>query len=538
MTQEEMLSQMEMMLQPLQQVNASQAETIKKLTEQNESLQTRIKELTAQVAWLNRQLFGRKSEKLPIIDPNYPDLFASMQPDNAQQIADAHDEAVEKITQTKEERHQEKKNRIMMEDLPVLEQVILTPDNLDTNLYKKIGQEVTRIVEHKPGQLYIKEIIREKWGLKDNTATAPKGMSGVLIAPMPLLPIYKGIAGASLLAEILLQKYEYHMPYYRQIKQYSHLGMKGLTESTVDGWFKQTMELLKPLYEVLKSEVMKADYVQADETTTPVINKDTHKAVKEYLWMVRAVMERLVLFYYDRGSRAGAVIESLANRYNFKGYLQCDGFAGYETAFKTNPDVLLINCMVHIRRHLEQALDENRPMAEHGLKEIQHLYKIEHMCDDAGMSFDERKAKRQELSRPIMEAMRLWMETEGLKYSESSLIGKAITYAYTRWDNMMRYLDDGRLLLDNNLAENEIRPVTLGRKNYLFCGNHEAAQNMAVVCSLLATCRNHDVNPRDYLNDIISQMPYHTKASHEELLQLLPHKWKLSHPESVMTKTT
>ena len=538
MTQEEMLSQMEMMLQPLQQVNASQAETIKKLTEQNDSLQSRIKELTAQVAWLNRQLFGRKSEKLPIIDPNYPDLFAGMIPENAQQIADAHDEAVDKIVMTKEERRQEKKNRIMMEDLPVLEQVILTPDNLDTNLYKKIGQEVTRIVEHKPGQLYIKEIIREKWGLKDNTATAPKGMSGVLIAPMPLLPIYKGIAGASLLAEILLQKYEYHMPYYRQIKQYSHLGMKGLTESTVDGWFKQTMELLKPLYEVLKEEVMKADYVQADETTTPVMNKESHKAAKEYLWMVRAVIRRLVLFYYDQGSRAGAVIESLANRYNFKGYLQCDGFAGYETAFKTSPDVWLVNCMVHIRRHFEQALDENRPMAEHALTEIQHLYKIEHMCDDAGMSPDERKAKRQELARPIMEAMKLWMETEGVKYSESSLIGKAITYAYSRWDNMMRYLEDGRLLLDNNLAENEIRPITLGRKNYLFCGNHEAAQNMAVVCSLLATCRNHDVNPRDYLNDVISQMPYHTKASHEELLQLLPHKWKLTHPESVMTKPT
>ena len=463
-----MLSQMEQMLQPLQQVNASQAETIKKLTEQNESLQSRIKELTAQVAWLNRQLFGRKSEKLPIIDPNYPDLFAGMLPENAQQIADARDEAVEKIVKT---------------------------------------------------------------------STAPKGMSGVLIAPMPLLPIYKGIAGASLLAEILLQKYEYHMPYYRQIKQYSHLGMKGLTESTVDGWFKQTMELLRPLYEVLKSEVMKADYVQADETTTPVINKETHKASKEYLWMVRAVMERLVLFYYDQGSRAGAVIESLANRYNFKGYLQCDGFAGYETAFKANPDVLLVNCMVHIRRHFEQALDENRPMAEHALKEIQHLYKIEHMCDDADMTPEERKAKRYELSRPIMEAMKLWMETEGLKYSESSQIGKAITYAYTRWDNMMRYLDDGRLLLDNNLAENEIRPVTLGRKNYLFCGNHEAAGNMAVVCSLLATCRNHDINPRDYLNDVISQMPYHTKASYEELLQLLPHKWKLTHPESVMTKT-
>lgn len=537
MSQEEMLLQIEM-LQPLRQVNASQAKTIEELIKRNDSLDARNKELTAQVAWLKRQLFGRKSEKLPIIDPNYPDLFAGMLPENAAQIIEAREEAVEKISKTKEERRQERKNRVMMEDLPVLEQVIITPDNLDKNLYKKIGQEVTRIVEHKPGQLYIKEIIREKWGLKDNCSAAPKGMSGVLVAPMPLLPIYKGIAGASLLSEILLQKYEYHMPFYRQIKQYSHLGLKGLTESTVDGWFKQTVELLTPLYERLMSEVMKTSYAQADETTTSVINKETHKAAKEYLWMVRAVMERLVLFHYDQGSRAGAVIEALANRYNFKGYLQCDGFAGYETAFKTNPDVHLVNCMVHIRRHFEQALDENRPMAEHALQEIQHLYKIEHMCDDAGLSYDERKEKRQQLARPIMEAMRLWMETEGVKYSESSQIGKAITYAYTRWDNMMRYLEDGRLLLDNNLAENEIRPITLGRKNYLFCGNHEAARNMAVVCSLLATCRNHDVNPRDYLKDIISQMPYYTKASQEELLQLLPHKWKLTHPESIMTKST
>ena len=532
------MEERDILLQTIESLNASIQTLSADHKKEVESLQSRIKELTAQVAWLNRQLFGRKSEKLGIIDPAQLNLFADIQSEQMQEANESRDEAVEKITKTKEERRQEKKNRIMMEDLPVLEQVILTPDNLDKNLYKKIGQEVTRIVEHKPGLLYIKEIIREKWGLKDNTSVAPKGMSGVLTAPMPLLPIYKGIAGASLLSEILLQKYEYHMPYYRQIKQYSHLGMKGLTESTVDGWFKQTMPLLRPLYEALKSEVMKAAYVQADETTTPVINKETHKAAKEYLWMVRAVMERLVIFHYDQGSRAGAVIESLANRYNFKGYLQCDGFAGYETAFKTKPDVRLVNCMVHIRRHFEQALDENRQMAEHALSEIQHLYRIEHMCDEAEMSFDERKAKRQELSRPIMEALKMWMETEGVKYSGSSQTGKAITYAYTRWDNMMRYLEDGMLLLDNNLAENEIRPITLGRKNYLFCGNHEAAENMAVVCSLLATCRNHDVNPRDYLNDVIGQMPYHAKASHEELIGLLPHKWKLTHPEAVMTKTT
>jgi transposase len=193
--------------------------------------------------------------------------------------------------------------------------------------------------------------------------------------------------------------------------------------------------------------------------------------------------------------------------------------------------------MVHIRRHFQSALDENKEMAQHALTEIQHLYKIKHICDDAGLSSDERKAKRQELAKPIMEAMKAWMENEGVKYSEGSQAGKAITYAYTRWDNMMHYLEDGRLLLDNNLAENAIRPITLGRKNYLFCGNHDATVNMSVVCSLLATCKVQDVNPRDYLNDIIATMPYKKKATDDELLELLPHKWKLKHPESVMIKS-
>lgn len=502
-----------------------------------DGLQARVKELTAQVAWLKRQLFGSKSKKLPVYDPNYPDLFADEFADLLKQAEGKRDEAVEQLPKEEEQTPKQKRQvHKMLEDLPVLETVRIKPEGIDESLYKKIGEEVTRIVEHEPGKLYIKEIIREKWGLRDNVTLPEVGTPSVLIAPMPLLPIYKGIAGPTLLAEILLQKYEYHMPYYRQIQQYRHLGLKGLTESTIDGWFKKTVELLKPLYFVLMAEVMKSDYNQADETTTPVIDHARKKAAKEYLWMVRAVIQRLVLFYYDEGSRAGAVIEELANKYKFKGYLQCDGFVGYETAFKTNPDVVLVNCMVHIRRHFEQALDENRPMAEHALTEIQRLYKIEHLCDDAGLTPDERKAKRQELAKPIMEAMKQWMETEGVKYSGSSLIGKAITYAYTRWDNMMHYLDDGRILPDNNLAENEIRPITLGRKNYLFCGNHEAAGNMAVICSLLATCKAHNVNPRQYLNSIIADMPYMEKASQNELLEMLPHKWILKHPEAVINK--
>ena len=534
------MEEKEILLKTIEGLNASIASlstTNKNQSEQIKNLQERIKELTAQVAWLNRQLFGRKSEKLRVYDPNMPDLFADEFSGLRQQAEEKRDEAVEKIEkESVEDVKRNRQNRKMIEDLPVLETDTIEPKGVDLSLYRRIGEEITKVVKHKPGMLYVKVIIRPKYALKDSTLLPPAGQKGVEIAPMPLMPVDKCIADTSLLSEILLQKYEYHVPFYRQIQQYRHLGMKGLTESTMDGWFKKTVELLKPLYEELKREVFSCDYVQADETTVPVINREKHKADKEYLWMVRSVMEKLVIFHYDGGSRAGAVIESLANHYHFKGYLQCDGFAGYETAFKTNPDVRLLNCLVHIRRHFEQALDENREMAQHALTQIQHIYKIERQCDEAGLSYDERRQTRQELSRPIMEAMKVWMETEGIKYSPSSLTGRAITYAYTKWDNIMRCLDDGRLYWDNNLAENVQRPITLSRKNFLFCGNHEAAVNMSVICSLLATCKAHGVNPRVYLNDVIAQMPYHKKATQEELLNLLPHKWKLKHPECVLTR--
>ena len=525
------------LLKTIEGLNASIASlsaTNKKQAEQNEKLQARIKELTAQVAWLNRQLFGRKSEKLHALDFHMPDLFADEFADLRRQAEEKRDEAVKQIEkESKEEKRRKRQNRKMIEDLPVLETEVIEPEGVDLSLYRKIGEEVTSLVKHKPGMLYVKKIIRPKYALIDNTQLPPGGQKGVEIAPMPLMPVDKCIADTSLLAEILLQKYEYHVPFYRQIRQYRHLGLKGLTESTLDGWFKKTVELLKPLYESLKKEVFSCDYVQADETTIPVINRGKHKAEREYLWMVRSVMEKLVIFHYDMGSRAGSVIESLASQYRFKGYLQCDGFAGYETAFKTNPDVRLVNCMRISVVILSMPWVKTKGSRIWTGPDTVHV-QIEHCCDKAGLSSDGRKAKRRELTRPIMEAMKTWMETEGIKYSPQSLIGKAVSYAYTRWDNMMRCLEDGRLLLDNNLAENAIRPIALGRKNYLFCGNHEAAVNMSVICSLLATCKAHDVNPRDYLKDIIAQMPYHKKSADEELLNLLPHKWKLQHPESTL----
>lgn len=531
MTTEQTLA---LMVDTLTKVNEQQARVNEQQCRQISELTQQVKELTAQIAWFQRQMFGRKSEKNIIIDTT-PNLFDAAGIEMPGDETPSSESVTVPVTETITRKSQKgiRKTRQTWEDLPVLERRIIEPQSVDLSRYRRIGEEITTLVGFEPGKYYRIEVIRPKYGLIDPTEPVETG-KGVIIAPLPQFPIYKGVPDASLLTEIVLQKYEYHMPFYRQIKQMAHMGMSGIKEATIVGWYKRTMELLRPLYDLMVAEVFGSDYIQADESTVPVINNDRHQADKEYLWMSRAVMERLVVFFYDEGSRSGNVIKDKTDKYHFKGYLQCDGFGGYTAAFKSNADVRLVNCMVHIRRHWESALTENRQAASWFLGKIRELYHIEHQCDNQGMRPDKRKERRQERSKPIMDEMKRWLECEGLRYTERSLTGQAVTYAYTRWDNMMRILDDGRLRLDNNLAENEIRPITLGRKNYLFCGNHEAAENMCVIQSLLATCRNHDINPRLYLNSVISSMPRFEKATKDELRALLPHKWKELHPEAIM----
>lgn len=525
MTTEEFLMKT---VESLTKVNEQQSRQIAELTAE-------IKKMAAQLAWFQRQTFGRKSEKYHQTDVQ-PNLFeaAGVEIPGEQQPEPAEEMGEETVTYTgKKSQKGISKPRETWENLPLLETRVIEPQGVDLTRYRRIGEEVTTLVGFEPGKYYRIAVVRPKYGLIDSTEPVERG-KGVVIAPLPKFPIYKGVPDSSLLSEIVLQKYEYHMPFYRQIKVMAHMGMTGLKEATLVGWYKRTMELLRPLYDVLVAEVFRSRYIQTDESTVPVINSERHQADKEYLWMSRAVMERLVAFFYHDGSRAGDVIKTKTDKYNFEGYLQCDGYGGYTSAFRSSAPVRLVFCMVHIRRHWLEAKNENCKAAQWFLDKIRELYHIEHECDRLGMDFDARRSERQAKSRPVMEEMKKWMETEGLRYSESSLTGKAVTYAYTRWDHMMRILDDGRLLLDNNLAENEIRPITLGRKNYMFCGNHESAENMCVIQSLLATCRNHDINPRLYLNSVIASMPYFDKASEEDLIQLLPHRWKRYHPEAVM----
>jgi transposase len=516
MTQAATLESLQEQLLREQQINASQAESILQLT-------NRINELLSQIAWFNRQFFGRKSEKLAHLDPNQRTLFDEVLPPQptAEELESARQVAVEQIAVSAVDKKKERRQRKLLEDLPVIE-VVIEPQDIDLDKYKRIGEERTRTLEFEPGRLYVKEVIRPKYGLRDNTALPEEGRSSVLIAPLPLLPIYKGLPGASMLSEILLQKYEYHVPFYRQVQAFHHLGLR-IPENTLNGWFKPACELLAPLYEELKKDVLQTDYIQVDETTLPVIDRDSHQAKKEYLWVVRSVMERQVFFHYDDGSRSGKTVETLLQ--SFKGYLQCDGYDAYNV-FEKKSEVCLVACMSHLRRSFEKAKEEHRALAEYALKEIQSLYRIEKMADEGKMSHDERKALREKLAIPILDALEQWMKETYYTVLPKSRIGQAIAYSYSLWPRMKNYLKDGRLMIDNNLAENVIRPIAISRKNFLFCGNHQAAAHTAIICSLLASCKGVGINPREWLNDVIAKLPYYCQPGKEKnLKELLPAYW-------------
>ena len=415
-----------------------------------------------------------------------------------------------------------------MEGLPVVESVI-EPNDIDLTKYRRIGEEHTKVIEFEPGKLFVLDIVRPKYALINQTNTVGD-MPAIIIAPMPLLPIYKGSAGSTLIAELLLQKYVHHLPFYRQTKQFKELGLK-LSATTINDWFASSCGLIKPLYEKIRERVLSSNYLQADETTLPVINREKKKADKEYLWMARAVKEKLLFFDYRDGSRSAKVVREIFK--DFKGTLQTDGYCAYEI-FDKNPSVTLINCWAHCRRNYESSLVENKTLAQYALGQIQLLYKLERVFKDKQYSPVQIEAERQRLALPIIRNLEKWIEQNYKTVLPKSKIGKAMSYNYSRIQGLSRYIYDGNLKIDNNPAENAIRPVTVSRKNFLFCGNHNAAFNAAMIFTLTGCCREQNINTRHYLIDVLNQLPY-VLDKKESLDSLMPDKWIEQHPESLMS---
>jgi transposase len=479
---------------------------LQELQQQNTALLAEISYLKQELANLRRFIFGQKRERF--ISESSPDQLGLALGDTAVEL----ESRLEQISYERK-KVTAKPTPHGRGELPAhLErrEIVIEPEE-DVNGFSKIGEEITEELDYEPGHLYVNRYIRPKYSRSDK--------DGVVIGLLPSRPIEKGIAGAGLLSHIMISKYVDHLPVYRQIQQFKRQDIK-LAKSTVDDWLRSCCDLLEPLYAVHKQYLLQTDYLMIDETTIRVLDK--HKKGKShqgYFWVYYDPIAKRVLFDYREGrGREGP--DSMLK--DFTGTIQTDGYGGYEQ-LAARADITAIGCMAHARRYFKDALDQDEGRAEGMLKQIQILYKIEKQSREQGMSYQQRHALRLQESQPILDAMKDWLDDNLTEVLPKSLIGKAITYMLGRWQALVGYLEDGRYEIDNNLVENAIRPVALGRKNYLFAGSHNGADWAALIYSLVATAKLQGVEPFGYLKEILTILP---DWPHKNIDQLLPQNWK------------
>lgn len=479
------------------------------LEKKNAHQQNEITFLKYRIEQLNRIAYGQKRERFESKDNPQPMLPFKMEQEQQQALEK---EVVQKISYERKKNSSNHKGRQPLpEHLPV-EEIKIYPEG-DLSQMIQIGEEITDELEYQPARYYIKRYIRYKY--------APKNGEGVLIGKLPQRAIDKCIAGSGLLASILVDKYMDHLPLYRQIQRFKRENIP-IASSTIEGWAKQSLDFLQILYKHLITTTRAKGYLQADETPIKVLDKDKKGSChRGYYWAYHSPIDRTVLFDYQPGRGTNAALEVLSG---FKGYLQTDGYGVYDSIGE-GKNVTHLNCWAHARREFEKAQSNDQHRATKALLFIQALYKVEREAKEGNLDAAQRKELRLDKSLPIINEFGKWM-TDEIKSGEilpKSQIGKAMGYSLNRWDNLSVYLNDGNLEIDNNLIENVIRPIAIGRKNYLFAGSHDAAKRAACIYSFFAICKNHQVNPYQWLKYVFDNL-LETKIT--ELDKLYPQNYK------------
>jgi hypothetical protein len=289
-----------------------------------------------------------------------------------------------------------------------------------------------------------------------------------------------------------------------------------INSATINNWIKLGIERLELLYEYQMRHLLNQKYLQVDETTLKVLESDKAGACHlGYLWVYNTPLGGHTLFKYEKGRGAKYPQEMMKD---FSGYLQTDGYGGYERLSKRD-DITHLACWAHVRRKFEEALKNDQTLAQTAMTLIQGLYQVEREAKDLGLSSEERKVLRLDKSLPIYNILGKWISHHLGDTMPKSSIGKAMRYAQERWDELGHYMLDGNLEIDNNKIENAIRPIAIGRKNYLFAGNHEAAQRAAIVYTFMSQCKQHQVNPYHWLKYVLENI-LDTKTS--QLISLTP----------------
>lgn len=476
--------------------------TKKKLIIENSELKTEVSELKKERERLLKLIFGAKSER----------FVSETHPEQLSLFADEEDLQEEQDEETIEVSYERKKNgkkhpgrNVIPEHLPV-EEVVIEPEE-DVSGMKRIGEEITETLKYTPASLIKIRTIRPKYA-------RPNG-NGVVIGELPSRPIPKSYAESSLLSHMFVSKFIDHLPFYRQRQMFKRDFEWELASSTINDWFVSCCTLLEPLYQKLIQKILGCNYIQADESTLSVLDKDkkggTHLG---YQWVYHSPELGYVYFHYRKGRGQNGPKEILGN---YEGYLQCDGYKVYDKIARGKP-ITLLGCMAHLRRKFHESLDTDMVRAKFALELIQKIYAIERKMKEDNLSIEARTQVRETKSKVLMQELKEWMDEAYPKVLPKSKIGKAIKYGLLQWKKLIVFTTDQKLYIDNNLTENSIRPLALGRKNFLFAGSHKGAERIGMMYSFFATCKKQNINPRIWLEQTLDKIAEHPINRIQELL--------------------
>jgi transposase len=477
--------------------------------------QLKIDQLTHEMAILKRWRFGRRSEQLDAVQRSL--LEESI--DEDLEAIELELEALREKRERPEPRKEKPRRTALPAHLPRRE-IRHEPENTRCSCgctLERIGEDVSEKLDYTPGVFQVERHVRGKW--------VCRSCERLIQAPVPAQIIDKGIPTAGLLAHVLVSKHADHIPLYRLEGILERAGVS-LPRSTLAQWVGACGVQLSPLAEAIKVALLSRGVLHADETPVPMLKPGLGKTHRAYLWSYGTTQfDPLPLVVYDfTESRGGYHARAFLG--SWSGKLVCDDFSGYKALFERG--VIEVGCMAHARRKWHELYENQRSeIAAEALVYYGLLYDIEAEAREQRLDAIGRQRLRQQHARPVADHLREWLTRQRSKVPDGSATAKAIEYSLGRWEALTRYIDDGDLPIDNNWLENRIRPVAIGRSNWLFAGSLRAGQRAAVIMSLIQSAKLNGHDPHRYLKDVLERLPTQP-ANH--LDELLPHCWQ---PRSV-----
>lgn len=484
-----------------------------------------ILNLKCQLEALRRRIFGRRSEK---IDPNQLALFEDL----TRQLEEAEAEKASSQEAADNNRKADgngRKNghgrRPLPPDLP-RDRIELPPAESDLTCGHcgqakvKISEKITEVLDYVPASFVVRQYVRPEYMCK--------GCEGeFVIADLPPLPIPKGIPGPGLLAQVLTAKYADHAPLNRQFGIFLRHDMN-IAVSTMCDWVRDMADLLSPIVIEMKRQILQSHRINTDDTPVLVQNLSGKTCGKGYLWVYIGDGAQVIFEFTATHSRAGP----LGILGHYAGYVQADAHSSYDALFESSSDGtpsprIEVGCWAHTRRKFYDARLDDRRRCTEMLALIRRLYDVEREATEAELGPDARLALRQEKSVPILDEVRSRLEPWSIELLPKSPVAQAVHYARAQWTALVRFLEDGRLPLDNNIAERMLRLAAVGRKNYMFFGSDAGGHRAAVIYSLVASCRLAGLDPFAYLRDVISIA---CEPAFDRFADLTPAAWQAAHP--------